>query len=147
MCWRTYREPNLQIAHYDIPIYKILSVDNGGILYSVYFGFKYELNKTYVHDDPHFESMDWSNLHGEYEKGSGFHSYDLDLTTYKDKPLKGYAVKVITIKTKGYGYVLDSIYHRGDCVVVKGYIPKNSRYFVNERCEYVSEKICLTEIV
>ena len=145
MCWRSSKKVEPQIAQHDIPIYKILSKDNKTFR-SIYFGFKYELNKTYVYLNSCFKSIEFVTSSKEYEKCGGFHSYDLTKTTYSSTVIQG-CVKVITIETKRKEYYLDSIYHRGNCIAVKGFIPKGSCYFVNDNGEYVSNQICLTEVL
>ena len=136
MCWVTNIKAVCKIAKEDIKIFKVCSPSdvNPEILISSYWGFKYELNKVYSTEEKLevmvcFSDVCYSEIH------KGFHSFASDCTIIKNS--------VIAIWNSNR--FLDS--YNWDDVIVYGYIPEGAHYYLNERGEYVSDKICLTEII
>lgn len=135
MCWATNVKAVCEIAEEDIRIFKVCSSSyiNPEVLISPYWGFKYELNKVYsTEEELEFMVCFSDNVYCEIHEG--FHSYASDCTILKHT--------VISIWNNNI--FLDS--YNTDDVIVYGYIPKGAHYYLNERREYVSDKICLTEM-
>ena len=139
MCWTTSIYPHIKLATENIPVYKIVDKTGGFWFWSTfssyYYGFTYKLHKTYseklgaIHD-----------LRTElYAINEGIHSYHNTLTKistskYGDKWVNDFN-----------GYILDNYCRLGNVVKVQGYIPKGSKYYLNENGEYISEQIVLTK--
>lgn len=135
MCWATNKKAVCEIAKEDIRIFKVCSPSaiNPEVLISSYWGFTYELNKVYS-AKKELEVLSCLNDICYSEVHEGFHSYASDCTILKNG--------IISIWNSNK--FLDS--YNSDDVIVYGYIPKGANYYLNERGEYVSDKICLTEI-
>ena len=136
MCWTSTREIKAKIAvDNNISIYKlvILLTDN---LYSAYKGFPYELNEEYSLYAPCFNIL--TKMFDFYQKNVGFHSYHPEMTKTTEDSL------FVNIYDEN-NELLDRLY-RKNIVRVNGYIPKGASYFLNDRGEYVSDKIYLTDI-
>lgn len=131
MCWKTDRKEYTQIktATKNIPVYKFLT-RNGHTPFKDYpIIFEKKLPKVELLDDYHF-----------YDNGinQGYHSY---------------STSVQLCESLNNTYVYDpspcwigSFPHRIVCH--KGYIPKGTKYYINERCEIVSETlVVLNEII
>lgn len=132
MCW-TSNKAELKIAEEDIKVFKLCIFIRSIISY--YNGFTYELNKVYKLGEDIVPSFSTFNL--EYEISEGFHSYANDCQISKRR--WHYIVTSPTDKA------LDC-YGKDDLVLVRGYIPKGSHYYLNAYGEYVSDAICLTSI-
>ena len=141
MCWTTSIRPQLKIATENIPVYKIVDKIGGFWFWSTfksyYQNFIYKLHKIYSEkigeicsDDEEFYSID-----------KGIHSYHNTFT----KISVGKHGEIWIDESNGdvIGY-----YFQSSCrnvVKVQGYIPKGSKYYLNEYGEYVSEQIVLTK--
>lgn len=136
MCWVTNVKAVCEIAAEDIKIFKVCSPSdvNPEVLISPYLEFEYELNKVYSIEEELEVIVCFSDV-SYCEIYKGFHSYASDCTILK------HAVIAIWNNNR----FLDS--YDTDDVIVRGYIPKGAHYYLNERHEYVSDKICLTEIM
>lgn len=136
MCWTTnkfiHRES--KIAEHDIKMFKVCSPSILGIntVVSYYWELPYALNQVY---DSLKNGLRLEVYGPDYaEINEGFHSYSLDCNI----------VKQTVISIWNNRTFLDS--YNVDSIIVYGYIPKGSVYYINERGEYVSDKICLTKI-
>lgn len=132
MCWIS-NIAELKVAKEDIKIFKLcLSMRH---LLSYYNGFAYELNKVYELGTDIVPIF--SPYRDGYEISIGFHSY----------------ANNCQLLDRRWHYIVTSpdnrardCYSREDLVLVRGYIPKGSHYYLNDYGEYVSDKICLTSI-
>lgn len=149
MCWITSIRPHIQIATENIPVYKIV-IKEGGFWFwstfqSYYQNFIYKLHKIYSEkieeicsDEANFYSIDEANF---YSIDKGIHSYHnaftkISVSKYGKIWIEGFNGGMI-------GYYSRSAYR--NVVKVQGYIPKGSKYYLNEYGEYVSEQIVLTK--
>lgn len=143
MCWtkrirRSEAKPEPLTAESNIPIFKILFYNSlNGTIISPYFDFKYTLNTKYVHPLP-LEIGNYIDCHtmcAFWRVNEGFHSYSTKCTVSKD----------IVVE------LLNGMVHRYDYHFlsrrVNGYIPAGAQYLLNEKGEYVSTEIVLTEII
>ena len=143
MCWKSDRQIPMKVANENIPIYKILLLcydpeyGDKERLYSIYCGFHYELDKTYRIEG----TFNLLKIKSEYIKNTGFHSYNPEMT-FPHRTIS-YAIE---IRHKEKLYVLDRILERW-CLSVAGYIPKGAFYYLNDKGEYVSNQICLTQVL
>ena len=138
MCWLTYKEENneCKVATEDIPIYKILYTT----LQSIYRFHEYSLNKVYnlVMAKRAYEIP--SKINGSsYSITFGFHSYSSEMTYIRR------CSKQVFWVCESKGTRLDTF--ASNMIRVNGFIPKGSHYFLNEKGEYVSDSIVLTEVV
>ena len=121
MCFCLHQKyPNEKIATKDIVCYKVLKSTIVSTLLESMFYFKvYELNKLYKTIlDKPKETF---LVFGYISKG--FHSYSNKREAFKKRL-------------------------NNDCYVVKGIIPKGSKYYYNpDRHEYVSNQIILQEVI
>lgn len=134
MCWLTYKEENskCKVATEDIPIYKILHTT----LQSIYRFHEYSLNKVYNETMvTHAYRINVST----YSVTLGYHSYSPEMT-YIKCGLNG-----VFWVCESKGTRLDTFTY--NMIRVNGFIPKGSHYFLNEKGEYVSDSIVLTEVV
>ena len=131
MCWITNKKAVCQLATKNIEIFKIMIFNSSNTVVSYYQEFKYKLNKAY--DTKELEVI-YSHDYDYGEIYEGFHSYASDCTVRKGN--------VISVWNDVNFLDSYNIYS----VIVKGYIPVGAHYYLNERGEYVSDEIYLTEI-
>lgn len=133
MCWKTDRKEYTQIktATKNIPVYKFLT-RNGHTPFKDYpIIFEKKLPKVELLNDYHF-----------YDNGinQGYHSYSTSVCL--SESLNNTHVYAPSPSPCWLG----SFPHRIVCH--KGYIPKGTKYYINEWCEIVSETlVVLPEIV
>lgn len=132
MCWTTNKKAVCETAKEKIEIIKVCYNMDNKTLISCYWEFEYELNKIYSAEEELKCLSSGNKLYNEVH--AGFHSYTPNCTIVKDS--------IVAIWNDNI--FLDS--YDTDVVVVKGYIPTGAHYYLNERGEYVSNKICLTSI-
>ena len=133
MCWVSKKQ-DIKIAEQDIPIFKIMDKTNNPKIVSSYFrGHSYELNvleKTEIKICDGYEC----NRIIVY---IALHSYSDRIQTRRDEYNDVYVFNKKGFCTLPYG---------SDTIKVKGIIPKGSQYMENERGEFVSNQLILTEI-
>lgn len=134
MCWITYKGAKCKTAEKDIRIFKVCSPSNSPeVLISAYREFEYTLNKIYSAEEELILTMYGKDTnYGKINKG--FHSYSPNCS-----------IKNETIISIWYDRQFLGSYD-SDSIIVYGYIPKGAHYYLNEEGEYVSDKICLTNI-
>lgn len=141
MCWRTKElertnNCNALIAKEDIHCYKIVKLNDEYGFRSMYRNFKYEIGVEYENSDS--LALSFNTINKTFEIYNGFHSYSYESTTCE-------------VNRRHYGYnewkirninkeLLDWI-GEFNAIQVECIIPKGSKYFLNERGEYVSDKI------
>lgn len=136
MCWIS-SEAIPHIAEEDIEIFKIcegIEADEVESYYRLYF---YKLNQVYKLVCPIVVEFREDILPNKFAINRGFHSY----------------IKECTIRISSI-YKSAEVLYNGTCIEsyndyaikVKGYIPKGTKYYINNNGECVSEAICLTEI-
>lgn len=140
MCWKSEKKPILYEAKKDIPICKVCLIGVNKDIYSYYYRQLYKLNKRYQMDKSlNVQLYEFFNdaRNNFYYVNEGFHSYEKNCCIKR-------TFEGCVIKNK-YDDTLD--YHiRGNIALVSGCIPKGAKYFINNRDEYVSDAICLTNI-
>lgn len=137
MCWTSIEVPVEKTAELDIPIFKVCKIDNDGNITSYYYDFEYELNKTYAKDTP--LEVDYVATFDIFKIHSGFHSYSSKCPIKNTR--SGFRISGPTWGT------LDTFGSHESVVIVKGFIPKGSKYYENARSAYVSDAIVLTECI
>ena len=153
MCWRTNHidiiKKGCLVAEEDIPCYKILK-DRHDDLESIYYSFQYKFNTEYENDvnfDDEYSAAklaDKINNHWGYmvEVNEGFHSYSYELTE-----TKRIGINQIKIFRKDNKNLLDWYENKFNLLVkVNCIIPKGSKYLLNEKGEYVSNKIKIIDV-
>lgn len=136
MCWIS-SEVIPRIAEEDIEIFKMCEGVEANEVESYYRLCFYTLNHVYKLISPIVVELREDILPNKFAINKGFHSY----------------IKECTIRTSSI-YKSAEILYNGICVdtyndyaiKVKGYIPKGTKYYINNNGECVSEAICLTEI-
>ena len=144
MCWIGLLE-NRRIATEDIPIYKIMIKGNG--CFSSYFWhskyIKNEIRQSPIIIDNEFEGKE-----KEIKVNVALHSYSIEHTfiekAYKEDP-KFDNYTCIYIRDSSNKNTLE-FYDDDHLIVVKGYIPKDSVYYINNRGEIVSNQLVMTKI-
>lgn len=147
MCWISDEAKCLNSGEEKIPVFKIVMRDTiRNTLEAYYRGTPYILNKEY-HAIVVPEKC-WP--HNRYMISKGLHCYDN--TCNFRRRFDGicvirsvYTDMYSTAFYSDYNYVSDS-----DCyvaVVVKGYIPPNTYYYVNNQNEIVTTKLVLTDVL
>lgn len=131
MCW-TNKIANACVARENIEVFKICErCTEEKIVLSYFMLSNYTLNKVYKLDSP-IKVKQFATCYGI---NRGFHSYD------KTCIVKHYRSDIVVVNE----YCSIETYC-DYAIVVKGYIPKGATYYINDRKEYVSDEICLTEI-
>lgn len=138
MCWSCPGKAKQLFAKKDIPIIKILYNTDQGLV-SPYRFYKYELNRLY---DSSFNIRKGSDITRIYE---GLHSYSNKVR------IERYIGAVLSVSFKtdtswDSGWIGLDEFRNPSAVVVLGFIPAGTYYYLNERGEYVSSKLILTSI-
>lgn len=148
MCWTSETKPLIKTAEENIPIFKMCVYYSNYAVGAYYRKHKYELKREYVCDDAFNEEPERRNYPSgmlEYLIRKGFHSYDPNTVNVKNGEY--YATYHVR---EGIKQCIGAYpkYYLADrrLVRVNGYIPKGTRYYLNEKGEYVSEGIVLTDI-
>ena len=148
MCWKSNSIKQL-ISDGKFKIFKICQIKSNNIIQSYYFDkFKYDLNKQYKTDTVIMKKEDFDfskrtlnplEYSSEYYGFNGFHSY---LNTCKCYELDGVLLVYDTPEI-----ILD-LYSKEyyNLIMVEGYIPEGSTYYINEHKEIISNSIVLTKI-
>lgn len=137
MCWMSVSVPVEKIAEDDIPIFKICLTNKRGDCCSYYKYFVYELNKEYRNTDGTCLVIYYNATLGAFKIEEGYHSYNPQCRI--KKTISG--CRLLSLTMRG---TLDVFSEKEQIVIVRGYIPKGTRYYENTRGEYVSEAIVLT---
>lgn len=131
MCWTTLQVayPQYIVAKEDVPIIKALMANN----FSPYQGFKYIFNEKYpLVPIKIIQNSFWGKA--RYEIHKGYHSYVSDLLVTEG---------IFTMSLiKPNGLILTTL--NKNIKFYQGYIPKGTKYCINEFSEIVSETIVLT---
>lgn len=138
------KEPIRRIAKRRILIVKYCYLD-AGVIHSWYKGKKYVLNQEY---NGILQQSLGNTPYGTYFLEVGFHSYSNKVwhkTAGLGVPIYGPTLLILYTGRSGI-YTLDYIrnYTKSPIVKVYGYIPKGAEYLKNDRGEYISNKIVLT---
>lgn len=133
MCWMCSKAEK-KIVEEDIKVFKI-GESHGGMFYSMYKGFKYQLNKLYSINIRINKDDD-----GVFVGSKGFHSYDpfiANLEIYDKDVFPRWVVYagVRKLDVGNIGYV------KAECV-----IPKGSEYYENENGEIISNQIIIKNV-
>lgn len=139
MCW--IGRLDLKYAEEDIPIFKIMKLDSKrkNTVISAYFSTWYELGELKESDIiPESCGCWWIAPH---QVNVALHSYNPLKIDVKNTIIHNR--KRIRVFTKNSPFI--DLYPI-EYVVVKGYIPKGSRYCENKRGEIISDKLIMTEV-
>lgn len=133
MCWVTYKRENARLRHAieDIPVYKVVKKS----LLSYYENYSYILNEVHTTELDHLYHIKYYDRE-DWKIGLGFHSYSMNCKAdlVYDKFL---FIKVLVLHDN---LVIDC-YEKDNTCMLECVIPKDSRYFLNEKGEYVSDHI------
>lgn len=153
MCWLKQTDtasplPEALIAEYDIPIFKICHRDKYGTIRSYYNCFLYTLGVLYKLEDKLEIDKTGIDIGGKIRLylyiTKGFHSYSkeckIDVDIYYNIILE------LLNKCQEY-YPNCSYYPRIATIVVEGHISKGASYYINDRGEYVSDRIILDKVI
>jgi len=134
MCWVSSKLVCENSGDEKVPIYKVLGLTYGSLRAYFYSDFLYILNHIYESRiNPERGILDM------YLINEGLHCYSAKCRFRYNYP--GVLVTCLT-ETRSYppsSYTM--------AVVTKGYIPPNTKYYINEKGEIVTESLVLTEIM
>lgn len=142
MCWisKTF---NPLHSKENIPIYKVLRVNNHNILEAYFRGTIYVLNEEFR------ESLGYY-----FDPFVSRHMIDKGIHCYSDSCKFERKEGGIFVSTPTHDY--DRFYMEGRIsitdlhyrvVVVKGYIPSDTEYYINDNQEIVTTKLVLTDVL
>ena len=128
MCWISNIPVRENIAKEDIPIFKVCLYLNNNIV-SYYRNFIYILDRIYN-----------TNIRFVSKQAivNGFHSY-----SSKHCQIKITLSNILSILNKNRNLKLDDFIYHNNIIRVNGIIPKGSKYYLNDKGEYVSNSIKL----
>lgn len=136
MCW-TSETLKKRIATEDIKVFKI-GENHGGMFYSMYKYFKYQLNQLYTS----YIDIEFQDCNDRFVGSRGFHSYGpsivhLEISTKNVIPRWEVSARQrrLDFYTGGVDYV------KAECV-----IPKGSMYYENEDGEIISNQIVIKNV-
>lgn len=137
MCWPTKLQycAQVKIAENDIKVFKIVKSNSSALISSYFYNKRYEIGKEYE------ESVNLFEAGTKTIVNQGLHSYGNEIMPFIKKNSD-----IVVCRIDDYVYVTD-FGHEGFSIA--GYqimklnctIPKGSKYLVNERGEYVSERL------
>ena len=148
MCWWSKRKPVAKIAKRDIPVKKVIYTDG-----TAYFNsFNYKTRKVIPKVEIVVKRTDYYLCKSTYKVESGYHSYSprcVFTEISHNNPLRLDPKQRIYVKYNHTDYPLDyllELYYVPQKtfrrIKVQNFIiPKGTKYYINERGEYVSELI------
>lgn len=139
MCWQTFKTPRALKSDKNKIVFKIGYIhQNESKFFSGVLHFPYEFDKAYLSSGiTPVRKIDFDHDREYYIIGPGFHSYDaehINICCVDDW---------MTLEVNGR--VVDNYMAEFNTVITVGYIPKGTKYFVNEFNEIVSESIVLVK--
>lgn len=136
MCWVTDELPELKIAEKDITTLKVvLKKDNVLLPYFQYNNFYYKLDEL----SPLIALEPYSH-YNHYFIEVGYHSYS-ESCLYE---ISSDYIEIANCNIYQHNYAR---FNLSSCCLVSCIIPKGTKYYVNERDEYVSEQIIIKNII
>lgn len=166
MCWKTKKLPEKKVATEDISIIKVVAKNEDSDVIVPYYmlgTYKYKLGEEYkTRIGLIGEHITYREEMPVYFIEKGFHSYSKDMCSYsKDKDAFGKEYIAITkpnLECAMFGTRIHNeldktsinkfgLFKEYEPVVVSGYVPKGSEYYLNEEGEIVSDKIVLKEVM
>ena len=140
MCWITYKEKYLKrkTAEKDIKVKKLLKRDQLGNLSSPIFEFDWRIGKIHVSSIDKPRICPGMNMTISWQINKGFHSCKHMAMTehwvycYSTWWFIPVYVKLLNAEPIGVNYK-----------IYEAIIPKDSKYYVNEHGEYVSDKLII----
>ena len=134
MCWCSSTLVTRNSGDEKVLIYKVLGLNYGILKAYFYNDFMYILDHIYeAKINPEYPTSN------RYVINQGLHCYSA-----KCKFKYNYSSVSVMCTTEARRYP-DSFYTKA--VVAKGYIPPNTKYYINEEGEIVTESLVLTEIM
>lgn len=145
MCWESNSVPEVKIAKEDIKTFKVMYRDlEDEELFSYFFYKLYSIGKITSKITLSYKKL-------KYESSSyciylGYHSYDINIKCkhYYNSERGVYIVKVGNVE-EYYIEPFSNIFQT--LCIVECTIPKDSKYYLNEKGEYVSEQIIVDKIL
>ena len=132
MCWISSNLVCKNSGDEKVPIYKILGLTYGSLRAYFYSDFLYMLDHIYESKiNPEHGVMYFIN--------EGLHCYSTKCTF-----IYNYNGVLVTCPINTFSYP-NGLYTTA--VIIKGYIPPNTTYYINEKGEIVTESLVLTEIM
>ncbi len=155
MCWKTNNlKPIKKKAKEDIPVFKIVRVNEDDVIMSYYKQFFYKCGKTYNTEIGKMQKTEYQVDPIHYIE-EGFHSYSADCTyNYCGKvipsDLVGFSClkEAMVVLLEGKEIFCDTLVSRDGFKVKKlnCIIPKGAEYYLNETGEYVSNQIKILNV-
>ena len=135
MCWITDERTTAQVAKEDIPVFKLCTRDMSNNILPYYYSnkLKYEVDLTYTSKIHKFK-----NAAGQHEINRGIHSYSPKCTISSFS----YGVSVISPEFR----TLDNYCRYALCMILC-VIPEGSTFYLNEKGEYVSNRITVVKAI
>lgn len=144
MCWTSEVLEVQNSGNSKVPIVKVLRMYTDSNKLSAYYrGVPYTLNKEYEATIlPHFDGL-------SFEINEGLHCYSDSCKFVSFRTgIHAFLPKNICSITYNDGRSIDfEGIHPYKVVVVEGYIPPNTRFYINEFEEIVTSKLVLTKIL
>lgn len=138
MCW-TSKNLIQHISDGNVKVFKICVLFGGAIRGYYYRKFEYELNKEYQ-TEINISSKIYSLTDETHIGNEGFHSYS-EKECFVDTNREGFEV----YNKKNNFFI--TVYHSGiKIIVVEGYLPKGTTYYINHDGEIISDRIILEKI-
>ena len=142
MCWTSKEIPKAKIAEKNIKTFKVMYRGlEDEELFSYFFYKLYSIGKITSKIILSYEKFDSS-----YYIHAGYHSYDINIKWkyYYNSEEDAYMVKIGNVE-EYYIEPFSDIFHT--LCIVECTIPKSSKYYLNEKGEYVSEQIIVDKIL
>ena len=137
MCWIS-KNLTQQISDGNVKIFKMCMTKNYKLCGYFYTNFEYILDEEYQTEINIGHNVELNRFVGN----QGFHSYDA--TKCEVKKIIDREVKLCVTRCAFKPYTV--VKYLADAVLVEGYLPKGTTYYVNADGEIISDKIILTEI-
>ena len=158
MCWSQKSSslpPTQLVSDGTVKIFKICKMRQGNLCGYIYTTFNYILGQEYQ------TTIDMSYVanYKKYIGNQGFHSYDASKCSVNILEMgdifgnvKRACIEVLRrfdnsiYHTAAY-QIKDVIFKDATACFIEGYLPKGTRYYVNEYGEIISDKIVLSKII
>lgn len=139
MCWAS-KTLTMHISDGKVKVFKVCTLNNNGEISGYYYKwFKYVLNQEYQ-TNINIHSTIYSIENQTHIGNEGFHSYSAKecLLETNNEGFDVYNKKTNFLITGYNSYT--------NIVVVEGYLPKGTTYYINQDGEIISDRIILEKI-
>lgn len=159
MCWAKNTSSTLPptplVSDGTVRIFKVCKIRMGYLCGYYYTSFNYILGQEYQTTI----NVSYSEKQKKYIGNQGFHSYDASKCKVNILELgdifgrvKRVLIEVARLFANSIYYITDYqlkdiVFKDASAYLVEGYLPKGTRYYVNEYGEIISDKIVLSKII